>query len=114
MIRVILSKIVKDSNGNLLGVKITEEEVNDYTDYYKLIGCSTFDVVRLDGADIFLDDEGLLVSGNYGRMVEGYPEQLFGNLVFTGGADDEGETLPCTLSIEDVEKMVGGVEWKTN
>ena len=68
--------------------------IGDYKDYYKLGGFDIFDVVRVEWkgyeVSIFLDDEGLMKSGNYGRNVEAYPEPLFGNFILTGGTDSKG------------------------
>ncbi len=114
--KAILSKIIKNLNGHVLEVTTEEVEVNDYTDYYPLIGndCRTFDVVMPnENISIFVDDEGLMKPKNFGRKVEGYPEPLFGNLVFCGGVDSKGDTLDTTLSVEDVKQMVGAIQWIT-
>jgi len=84
------------------GMKITDTgselvEIGEYTDYYKLIGCSCFDVARVmwEGKEIslFVDDEGLFKDDLRGRMVVGYPQPLFGPIVAVGGVDTKGETL---------------------
>ena len=100
-----------------IGTMVHKDVVKDYTDYYKLGGFEMFDVVRVlwDGHEvsIFLDDECMLKSGNLGRMVEGYPQPLFGTLIITGGTDEEGNTLsiPEELNILDVQKYIGEVQY---
>lgn len=63
---------------------------------YELLGCSTVDVVSLDhNIDMWVDDEGLLKSGN---MVMDYtisndaPIKLSGNVLLLA-SNDEGETI---------------------
>ena len=96
----------------------TPEEVNEYTDYYKLLECTMFDVVYIDykgtPLSLFIDDEGMMKANNLGRLVEGYPQPLFGTIVITGSVDDEGETLsvPDWFTTEDAIKIIGTVQWK--
>ena len=100
-----------------IGLIVHKDVVKDYKDFYKLGGFDMFDVVRVNWGEldinIYLDDEGLLKSGNLGRMVEGYPNPLFGTLIITGGTDSEGNTLsvPDELNILDIPKYVGEVEY---
>ena len=90
-----------------------EVDIGNYKDYYKYIGCDSFDVVRLTWGDInvsiFIDDEGLFKKDNLGRKVFGYPEALFGNMVITGDVDDEGKTLPLPreITVETVRILIG-------
>lgn len=91
---------------------VYEDEIATYKDYYKHLECDTFDVVMVEykgeRLSIYVDDEGMLKSGNLGRDVQGCPQPLFGNLVITGGVDVEGETLgvPSTITWVDVFNMV--------
>lgn len=70
--------------------------------FYAEIGCHTVDCVGLAAdLDMWLDDEGLLVeeprinhgataiAAMYGKTFQPY----VGTVVFTGGVDDEGNTL---------------------
>jgi len=92
--------------------ELNEVQVSNYKDYYKLLNAELFDVVavRWDGVDIsiYVDDEGMMKSWNLGRSVRGCPAPLFGNMVFCGGVDSEGNTLdlPKKITIEDVRKNV--------
>lgn len=79
------------------------ERMLDY--FYRLIGCDTVDVVALAAdLEMWVDDEGLLVddaqvnhaatgiAAEFGRTAQNY----CGPAVFTGGADEDGETLGLT------------------
>jgi hypothetical protein len=63
--------------------------------------------------DIYVDDEGMLKSGNFGRSVVGCDSPLFGTFIITGGVDSKGQSLsvPDELDILDVMKYVGEVEY---
>lgn len=99
------------------GSILTKVEVESYEDYSKLLKCKYFDVVRVkwNGVDIslFVDDEGMLKGGNLGRIVDGYPNPLFGSIVVTGGTDSLGETLPIPSEVNmiDISNRIGEVEF---
>ena len=99
------------------GIMVQKVEIGDYKDYYKLGGFENFDVVRVewDGHEIslYVDDEGLLKSGNFGREVVGYPEPLFGTIIVTGGVDTKGNTLsiPEEINILDIPKYISDVKY---
>jgi len=96
---------------------VKEVDIKTYKDYYPLLGCNTFDVVMVqwEGKDIsiFLDDEGLM-KPNHGRLVQGYHEPLFGNLVICGGVDVEGETLPLDnlFTSETIQNYMTGIMYE--
>ena len=102
-----------------MGMLVQKAVIEDYTDYYKLGGFKLFDVVRVDwdGMEIslFIDDEGMMKTGNFGRMVVGYPEPLFGTIIITGGTDSKGQTLsvPEELNILDVPKFISEIKYVT-
>ena len=113
--KVIISEVLGDEYpiiSNRFG------KVNSYKDYSKLIGCDYFDVVMTEfkgeKLSIFVDDEGLMKAGNFGRMIHGIDSPIFGNYVITGGVDDEGETLPIpkTISLLDLEELVSEVKYQ--
>ena len=99
------------------GTMVTKEVIKEHTDYYELIDCRTFDVVNVEwkgqAISLFVDDEGMMVSGNLGRMVEGYPQPLFGTIVVAGGVDNYGRTLsvPEEISILDMSDFIGEVQY---
>ena len=86
--------------------KVEEVEVNELEDYYKLIDCSTVDIVRRKIGrkwfEIICDDEGtfkedckISAIDNFGNVM------LVGNLIICGLADSEGELTD--LSYSDVK-----------
>jgi len=113
--RAILIKYNADTNSN----ELSEEVITDYKSYYPLIDEGTFDVVMVQwnkqDISIYLDDEGLMKSDNYGRILAGYPEPLFGNLVICGGVDAEGNTLdlPEEFNIDNIKPFIGTAVYKT-
>lgn len=113
--KAIISKIIGD--GTM--VSNYKAEIEDYTDYYKHGEFQLFDVVRVMWNDvevnIYVDDEGMLRSGNFGRKVEGYPQPLFGNLILTGGVDSIGNTmdLPEEITLMNLEEFIGGIDYVT-
>lgn len=89
--------------------EFTEAEVSKSDDFYKLLECDLFDVVRVsDEIDIFVDDEGLLKSGNPVSEValDWGNTKLAGILVFTGGVDHNGATLSLKASIDELRPLV--------
>ena len=61
----------------------------------------------------YVDDEGMLKSGNLGCMYESYPNPLFGTTIITRGVDEEGNTLsvPDELDILDINKYISEVRY---
>ncbi len=118
MINVLVSKIMD------MGLVMNQKDtVEDYTDYYKLIDCTSFDVVRVtwkgQNLSLFVDDDGLLKSGNLGRdavyddtTMETTP--LFGTIVVTGGVDEDGETLsiPDEITLMDLMNLISDVKYQ--
>lgn len=96
---------------NVNDYTIKEVWIKNYKDYYKYLECDTFDAVTNAVGDIsaFVDDNGMLNSGN--PIVDisrfAFPQPYAGNIVLTGGVDDEGETLPLPdyVTIEMVHKF---------
>lgn len=88
---------------------ITELDLSDYTDWYAAMDCELFTPA---GPNLMVDDEGLFKDEqaffSFAHYHPHYP--LAGKAILTGGADEEGETLPCKLSVEEVENLV---TWRT-
>jgi len=111
-ISVFVSKIIGDSL-----VSNTKEKITNYKDYYKFLECDIFDVVTIDWKgyqlSLFVDDEGLLKSGNCGREIEGTCQPLFGNIVVCGGVDEEGNTMsvPIKMQILDLMDIIGDIKY---
>lgn len=86
-----------------------EEEVGTIEDYYRLLDCHTFDIVQLDNnVDIYIDDEGLYVANQIITPVVSFRGAIpiAGNIVITGGADREGDTLPVSITMEQAKNII--------
>ena len=83
--------------------KAEEVMLGGLDDYYKHLQCRTFDVVSAERFDIYVDDEGMMVSGNLVTQIDGIPVPLAGRLLFTGGVDGRGETLSLDDSVREVD-----------
>lgn len=95
--------------------KFTRAQVDVYTDYYKLLSTEktevrNFDIVQLTNEiDIYIDDEGLLQNEFYVTVLEDDEEnqfQLAGNLVFTGGPDNDGNTTSISKTEDEIRKFI--------
>jgi len=88
----------------------SEETIEVYTDYYKLLECRTFDIVSpAKDINIFVDDEGLFKDGNAVSQINftnGHSVKLAGILVFVGGVNEEGEVLSFKGDIEELKSLV--------
>jgi hypothetical protein len=79
-------------------------------DINHFVGCEFFDIVRLgNGADMFVDDEGLLsdrqanlVASAIAVMVTGKPYEIVGDALILGGNDETGETCDCPAWIRSL------------
>ena len=95
----------------LIDVKTQEvkevEHDGEIQNIYNLIDCRAFDIVRIDDVnDIFVDDEGILKDNLYFEYSGS--ENVF-KLAGSGlilGVDDEGNSIPPTLTVEDVKGKV--------
>lgn len=81
--------------------KVEEVQANGLKDYYKLIGCTTIDIVNrgIKGKrfDIIADDEGTFVENPKISAIDdmGQP-MLVGNIIIAGEADEAGEMTDLT------------------
>ena len=95
----------------LIDVKTQEikevEHDNTLQNIYDLIDCRAFDLVRIDDVNsIFVDDEGILKDNLYFEYSDsGRVFQLAGSGLILG-VDDEGNSIPPTLTVEDVKGKV--------
>lgn len=94
-------------------LEINDIEIINYKDYYKYLECDLFDVVMTNyentDISIFVDDEGLFKENIIYRIIIGNNVfKLAGNMVFTGGVDEEGETLslPEHISTEIIRDWI--------
>ena len=93
--------------------KVEMVEANTLTDYYKLIGCRTIDIISRSIGDvrveIVIDDEGALVESPKVSAIspEGTP-MLFGNLLIASGrVTDDGELIE--LDEDEVDEIKDNV-----
>lgn len=81
---------------NMLRVTVVDAPKEDLLKFmYEEIGCNTVQVVYFDGFDGWVNEEGLFESGLpvYGYGIPNHPRvQLAGNIIFTKGVDEEGNT----------------------
>ena len=93
--------------------KVEMVEANTLTDYYKLIGCRTIDIISRSIGDvrveIVIDDEGALVKNPKVSAIgiDGTP-MLFGNLLIASGrVTDDGELTELTeAEIDEIKDNV--------
>ena len=88
-----------DTSAMLMKTVFFEEDFG-LEDMYNHVGCDHLDIVRLpERIDIWVDDEGLLKSGNIVMQYQlkdiGEPLHLAGNALFLS-YDDEGNTIGLT------------------
>lgn len=91
---------------------ITETDYSgDYKDIYRHLGCSTFDLARIDEGDgIFVDDEGLLKGPVYNFFaIRGYTQPLAGKGLVLG-SDAEGESIEPQIPIAWYRKRLVWIE----
>lgn len=80
----------------------------DYKDIYALLGCELFSTVYLEGVGedtLYVDDEGLYVENQVFFNIKGCPQPLAGRGLILG-TDDEGESIDCMSSLEQIKDMV--------
>lgn len=85
---------------------ITEVDYNGkLEDIYRLTRCDCVDLVRIGHHVIYVDDEGLLKSGQSFFKLSNYDQPLAGcGLVV--GEGDEGEDGPATVSLKYMQVHV--------
>jgi len=89
----------------------TIEEVDysgDYKDIYGLIQCDLFTTVYLPNTSddtLFVDDEGLYVENQRFFKIDGFEQPLAGRGLMLG-TDEEGESVDCMSTVEEVKAIV--------
>ena len=86
----------------------------DFRSIYGLIDCSTFAVAGCGRYDLFVDDEGLFKADQKFFLVHEYPQPLAGKAL-VAGVDNEGNTVPPSITLEELEARVlwiERVEWE--
>ena len=92
--------------------KFTEETVGHYKDYYKLLNCSMFEITMpSEDISLYVDEEGLYNSGSSVAEIrhgDHYRNMIAGNIVFTGGVSNSGNSLSFEGGIERAKAMLYG------
>jgi len=88
---------------------VSEIEINSWRDIAPALECELFTVPGADdeGNALYADDEGL-ISGKELQFVfcpKFYYAPIAGNILFLG-TDAEGESRDCTLTVEDIRRVV--------
>ena len=84
---------------------VTEVEHDGSLDsIYKHLECDCFTSVNIGDNDIYVDDEGLLMEPEFFFQF-GELDPLAGNGLISS-YDQEGETIPPTLTVEEVKAKV--------
>ena len=78
----------------------------DWKTIAPILGCELFDVVYTDFGDVYVDDEGLLKPDQKFFHLRGMPQPLAGRGLVFGPVDEDGDTTPATISIEELELKV--------
>ena len=83
-------------------VDISDSNIQDY---YSVMQCSCFDVIRLgDGVIMFVDDEGILKDNRYFQL----GRQTFAGRSIIADSTDDGGTTDSHLTIDQVSEKI---EW---
>jgi hypothetical protein len=99
---------------NSIEQTVTEIEYSgNWRDISKLIGCDLFTVVNMGKGDtIFVDDEGLLKDPQYFFKLDTYRSLLAGNGLILG-SDDEGESIACKVTVEEMRSRISFINRET-
>jgi hypothetical protein len=102
-------------DGSTEMVELPGNSSGNLTAMYKAMGCDCVDVVRLvktgpgrPGLDMWIDDNGMFANqpNIFATILAGainggvIRQAIYGDVLLTGGADSEGDTLPLT-SVQD-------------
>nr|WP_314095319.1 hypothetical protein [uncultured Shinella sp.] len=94
--------LIEPTAGTIRPVTINLE--GSYAEIKELVNCDMIDIVRVNGLDIIVDDNGLNETVPFLTEVVGAPTPLAGNLLVTK-SDRLGELADVTESIEAVASM---------
>ena len=84
-------------------IKVTEYTGN-YKEIYDLIGCRSFDCVRLTiENDMYIDDEGLLIDNQRYFSIK---DRNYAGKALLLAHDDEGESIATTFTLQEAKDMV--------
>lgn len=93
--------------------QINLDPAHGLRDYYAALGCELVECVAdaIPEHDLWIDEEGLINGNPHGHIFAPatYQQLFVGRAIVTGGADDEGDTLPATCTAEDIARRVFAV-----
>jgi len=90
-------------------IEVIEYDNSDYKNLYPLIECNMVTAVYYLNNVLYLDDEGLLSSGNiYVTEFDFYPTPLAGNIVVLG-AGTNGENVATDLTPAALYKTIKSI-----
>lgn len=81
---------------------------------YAILGCSCVAVVSCGRYDLFVDDEGLFKEEQKYFITSDYMQPLAG-MALVVGCDNEGNTIPPNITLEELEArvlFVDGILWE--
>lgn len=98
---------------DVINNEVKEVSITEYTDYYQLIQCETFDIVDRGIGDqrfnLVCDDEGLLKPDPVISVLDQADlRMLVGNIVVTGPVDINGDLE--SLSDQDIQLIKSFIE----
>lgn len=82
---------------------------NNIKDIYKHLNCDMFECVDIDHQNtIYVDEEGLLKLDERSKFFryKGYPQPICGNGLVLGINHHTGDSIDCSLSVEDIKSKV--------
>lgn len=77
---------------------------------YALLGCSCVTVAPCGHYDLFVDDEGLFKEEQKFFMSSDFPHQPLAGMALAVGVDEDGNTVPPDITLEELEARVMFVE----
>lgn len=94
--------------------EVREEQISGPTLAFLQKVCGGYvDIVRLlEGADLWVSDEGLINGTQEFFTIDGFPQPLAGSAVLAGN-DGSGETTGTDIDVELVREMVGFCDLKS-
>lgn len=103
-----MSKVKRGILIDVAALTVKEVEFSGLQDMYRLIDCEMVECASIDvNTDVWVDEEGLLKNDGKGSFLfKGGYQPYKGNGLITGGVDEDGETLPCRMSLEEAASKI--------
>ena len=83
----------------------------NYKSYYKVLDCSTFDIVRIaEGTDLMIDDEGLYSKGEsqryFGYRLPDGTANIYAGYGLITGSNEYGETTDAPFTADEIRENI--------